>query len=113
MVKQAKRLSVILFGLLVAGSGACGPDGSEMTAHVTIDVRCGSNTDCPSGFQCESEAEHGPPTTMCESTDIEASCPPGFETQVGYSQIFCKLPVRRAAAMSKRAVRLHEQTAGL
>jgi Cys-rich repeat protein len=57
---------------------------------MTIDIRCGSNADCPSGFTCEADVEHGPPTTMCESFDVSVSCPEDYETQIGYGQTFCK-----------------------
>ena len=90
MVKQAVRRCLFLSGLAFAT--ACGPDGSDHTASVTIDVRCGSSADCPTGFVCTSEVEHGPPTTLCESSDPALTCPAGYETKVMYGQTFCKPP---------------------
>jgi hypothetical protein len=98
MVKQAIRHIVLLGGFLAA----CSPDGSGEVARVTIDMRCGTNLDCPSGFRCESEAEHGPPITLCESSDPDLTCPPGFDTKIGFGQTFCK-PRSRAGARASRA----------
>lgn len=88
MIRQAIRLGVLLSALVAAA--ACGAERDDNTARVTIDVRCDSNADCPNGFECESEAEHGPPTTMCESADAAVTCPPGYETKIGFGQTFCR-----------------------
>src|SRR5689334_9489627 len=85
MVQQAIRLCVFLGGLFVAACGVADGD----TIRVTIDMRCGSSADCPARFSCEADTEHGPPTTMCESIDPQASCPAGFDTKVGHGQTFC------------------------
>src|SRR3954464_15144789 len=90
---QPSRLRIVCTGLCavlaLAVVGACSSDRDD-TARVTIDMRCGTNADCPAGFVCEADVEHGPPTTMCESFDAQLSCPSGYETQVGYGQTFCK-----------------------
>jgi hypothetical protein len=99
MFKRTIRNTLLVGGLAFAA--ACSPGGSEV-ARVTIDMRCGSNRDCPSGFRCESEAEHGPPITLCESSDPDLTCPPGFDTKVGFGQTFCK-PRSRAGARSSHA----------
>ena len=41
----------------------------DTSARVTIDMRCGSSADCPTGFaSARRMTEHGLPTTMaCES----------------------------------------------
>ena len=92
--RQPSRLRIVCTGLCavlaLAVIGACSSDRDDNTARVTIDMRCGSNADCPTGFVCEADVEHGPPTTMCESFDAQLSCPSGYETQVGYGQTFCK-----------------------
>ena len=97
-VRHGLRLAVVA-GMVLAT--ACGAERDD-TARVTIDVRCGSNADCPAGFACAAEAEHGPPTTMCESADAEVSCPPGYETKVGFGQTFCR-PLGNAGARSSHA----------
>lgn len=86
MVTHAVRMSVLLSGLLLAT--ACG-EGAD-AVRVTIDMRCGANASCPAGFACTAETEHGPPTTLCESSDPTATCPPGYDTTVGYGQTFCR-----------------------
>jgi Cys-rich repeat protein len=86
MGKRLVQLSVLCAAVLAA---ACSPAHDDDTARVTIDVRCATSADCPSGFVCEAETEHGPPTTMCESNDPAATCPREYETRVGYGQIFC------------------------
>ncbi|TMQ09091.1 MAG: hypothetical protein E6J91_31415 [Deltaproteobacteria bacterium] len=84
MITHAIRLS-LLSGLLIAACGE-GPD----VVRVTIDMRCDAKASCPAGFACMTETEHGPPTTLCESSDPAATCPPGYEAKVGYGQTFCK-----------------------
>jgi hypothetical protein len=85
MVRQVLQLSVLWTAVLAAGCSS----RDENSARVMIDVRCDSNADCPRGFLCEPETEHGPPTTMCESDDPGATCPRDYETHVGYGQVFC------------------------
>lgn len=112
MVNRLVQLSVLCAAALAA---ACSPARDDNSARVTIDVRCATNADCPSGFVCEAETEHGPPTTMCESEDPAASCPSEYETRVGYGQVFCvpRVGVRahNAAAISRAARSQHESSA--
>jgi hypothetical protein len=89
MVDRAVCLSVLLSALVAAASGGCA-ERDDNTARVTIDMRCASDADCPTGFACEADAEHGPPITMCESADTDVGCPAGYETRIGYAQTFCK-----------------------
>ena len=94
MVKQAVRNMLLSALALAAG---CGPDRNDSIATVTIETTCGSTADCPGGFECTEDVEHGPPTALCESRDAEATCPAGYETKVLYGQIFCRLPAPVAA----------------
>lgn len=117
MVRSFVQLSVLCAAVLAAG---CSALRDENPARITIDVRCASNADCPNGFSCEAETEHGPPTTMCESDDPAASCPHEFDTHVGYGQIFCvpRLGVQAhnstPSGRSTRSTRaLHESSAQL
>jgi hypothetical protein len=110
MVRQVLQLGVLWTAVLAAGCSA----RDENTARTTIDVRCDSNADCPRGFSCQPETEHGPPTTMCESDDPAVTCPREYETHVGYGQIFCipRLGVQaHNMAPVQRSTRAHEPSA--
>src|ERR1043166_9224154 len=87
MVMRAVRLSIVLTGLGFAAGCA---DGDHDVARVTIDMPCGSDRDCPTGFRCEADADHGPPITLCESSDPAITCPPGYVTSGRIGQVFCK-----------------------
>ena len=113
MRERLVQLVVLCAATLAA---ACSMTRDDSIARVTIDMRCASTADCPRGFTCEAEAEHGPPTTMCESDDPAASCPHDYETRVGYGQVFCipRLGVRahNGGALT-RAARLPHETASV
>ena len=115
MVKQA----VLLLSAL-AFATACDSGRSGTIAAVTIEVPCGSSAECPTGFECTADIEHGPPTALCESTDPTASCPAGYEIKALYGQIFCRPPApiaAQGAAQGARAGRAgdaaHRRHAGL
>jgi hypothetical protein len=95
MVKHAVRS--ILLSVLAFAAG-CSPGRSDSISAVTIEVTCGSTADCPGGFECTEDIEHGPPTALCESQDPAATCPAGYETKVLYGQMFCKPPASIAGA---------------
>src|SRR4029079_17710755 len=112
MVRQVLQLGVLCAAVPAA---ACGSRDEDI-ARTTIDVRCDSNADCPRGFSCEAETEHGPPTTMCASDDPAATCPHEFETRIGYSEVFCipRLGVQaHHLAPVQRSARAHESSAQL
>jgi hypothetical protein len=110
MVKQAVRYMWLSAMALAAG---CGPERNDSIATVTIEATCGSTADCPSGFECTADVEHGPPTALCESRDAEASCPAGYDTKVLYGQIFCKPPAPIATGAQAGRPDTRRQTAGL
>lgn len=111
----ARRITgalALMLGALAASIAAtgCTLDRSEASvSNVTIDMRCASTADCPSGFACNADVEHGPPTTMCESSDPAATCPAGFDIKVIYGQTVCK---PRAPATAPGARASHAPTAG-
>lgn len=113
-VKQAIYRGAVLAGLMLVPG--CELERSDANARVTIDMRCGSTADCPSKFECTSDSEHGPPTTLCESSDPSAECPAGFDTKVVFGQTFCKPPTP-LTGHSPRAGRVsaagHRHTGGL
>ncbi|HEX8113596.1 MAG TPA: hypothetical protein VF516_37955 [Kofleriaceae bacterium] len=110
MVKHAVRY--MWFSALAFAAG-CSPAHSDSISAVTIEVTCGSTADCPSGFECNADIEHGPPTALCESQDPSATCPSGYETKVMYGQIFCKPPAPVAAGARAGRTSAHRHTAGL
>lgn len=81
-----------LYALGLLSLAACALGRSEPVPSVTIETQCGSSVDCPTGFQCLQDTEHGPPVRLCESFDATASCPEGYETKVMYGQTFCRPP---------------------
>jgi hypothetical protein len=87
MSTHVVRLSLVALVALVGV--ACDAERDDNTARVTIDMRCASNGDCPTGFECEIDAEHGAPISTCQSTDATMECPRGYETHIGYGQTFC------------------------
>lgn len=111
MVKQAIRY--MLLSALALGAG-CGPEHNDSIATVTIEATCGTTADCPTGFECTADIEHGPPTALCESREPDAACPAGYETKVLYGQMFCKLPGTVAAhGVRDDLADTRHQTAGL
>ena len=110
MKQSFVQLTVLAAAMLATACGGSVRD--DNTARVTIDVRCASNADCPRGFTCEAENEHGPPTTMCESDDATATCPREYETHVGHSQVFCIPRVGIRAHAVSRAARMSRESAG-
>ena len=110
MVKQAVRYMLLSALALAAG---CGPDRNDSIATVTIEATCNSTAECPSGFECTADVEHGPPTALCESRDPEATCPAGYDTKVLYGQMFCKPPAPVASGARASRVDTHPRHAGL
>ncbi|MBX3210086.1 MAG: hypothetical protein KF764_33960 [Labilithrix sp.] len=88
------------FSLVVACSGSDASVGGSRADRVVLDVRCSTDSDCPSGFECEIEDEHGTSTSYCKSHRSESSsgssgsgtatCPPGFEQELEHGGTFCK-----------------------
>jgi hypothetical protein len=110
MINSFVQLTVLAAAILAAACGGSARDDDP--AHVTIDKRCASNADCPRGFTCAAEDEHGPPTTMCESDDPAATCPREYETYVGHGQVFCiPRPGARARGAVTRAARMSHEAA--
>jgi hypothetical protein len=110
MLKQAARYMLLSALALAVG---CGSERNDSIATVTIEAACGSTADCPGGFECTADVEHGPPTALCESREPDAICPPGYETKVLYGQMFCKLPGPVADGARARRADAERRTAGL
>lgn len=89
---------ILVLGFLSAALAACGNlTGTGATAQadsVVLDVRCAADTDCPSGFECEDETEHGVTQSFCVSDPEQGTstgaCPAGYEQETEHADTFCK-----------------------
>lgn len=92
------KLSLSIVALLSAlAITACTEPGTGTAAgRVIIDQPCAADTDCPSGFECEIEDEHGVTTSFCvshdgpEDEDGDGVCPAGYELELEHGQAYCK-----------------------
>jgi Cys-rich repeat protein len=87
----------LILGTLSAIVSACtvGDDGLGSSSQaVVLDQRCAADADCPSGFECETEIEHGPEASYCVSDDSQGTsngqCPAGYELESEHGETFCK-----------------------
>ena len=87
----------VFMGLAAWTITACGaaPEDAGIAADaVVLDVRCSADAECPSGFECETEVEHGVDTSYCVAHDEDAAsagtCPDGFELEEEHAGTFCK-----------------------
>lgn len=85
-------MSKLLFALVAALSiSACTADDQlGSTRRAILDTPCAADTDCPTGFECESEVEHGTTTSFCQAHDEDGACPDGYELEVEDGQEYCK-----------------------
>lgn len=90
MIARSSRRCLLIACALSAT--ACGLGRSEPVSTVTIEMVCNTTAECPNGFECLLDSEHGPPMRLCESSDPAAVCPAGYETKVLYGQTFCRPP---------------------
>ena len=95
--------TVLLLGSSIVGcsgsssGGAAFDEAAAGSSHLRLDIACGSNADCPTAFECETETEHGVTTSFCSSIDVVsttgsggAMCPAGFEIEQEHGTSFCK-----------------------
>lgn len=86
--KHTLCLSVSSFLLAVGG---CAGLDTASSRRAIIDTPCAADTDCPSGYECEIEDEHGTTVSYCqEHGENDGSCPPGYELEVEHGQTYCK-----------------------
>ena len=87
MIKQAARIALLLSLLPLA---ACTDAATSTSSRPIIDQTCAVDADCPTGFECEVEVEHGTTTSFCIAHEETDSCPAGYELEVEDGQSFCK-----------------------
>lgn len=102
-----------LFAAGLVSTAACGLGGPDAVSKVTIERACGTSADCPGGFACNLDSEHGAPVALCESSDAAASCPAGYQTKVLFGQTICKAPAPSSAQRRAGRVTGHRHTTGL
>jgi hypothetical protein len=83
-------MSKTLFVLLASALAACAADSTSSTARAIIETPCAADADCPTGFECEVEVEHGTTTSFCQAHDEDGTCPAGYELEVEHGQEFCQ-----------------------
>ena len=84
--------------LLAISTAACttSPDTTATSRRAIINTPCAADTDCPTGFACEIEVEHGTTTSFCQAvepsddTSVNGNCPAGYELEVENGQNFCE-----------------------
>ncbi len=89
---------IFFLGFLAATLSACNGQGGLGSASqadtVVLDVRCAADSECPAGFQCETEVEHGTESSYCVSDDDQGTsngqCPAGYELETEHAETFCK-----------------------
>lgn len=89
MSKLSLRIASLL--LFTAAVPACVDDTTGSSTRAIIETDCASDADCPTGFECEVEEEHGTTTSFCQADeDSDGTCPPGYELEVEHGQAFCQ-----------------------
>jgi hypothetical protein len=83
----------LIASLFLFAACAASPTDSTSAQRSIIDMPCAADTDCPTGFECEVEVEHGTTSSFCQasepSDDATGGCPAGFELEVEHGQNFC------------------------
>jgi hypothetical protein len=90
MFKTLTRLSTLLSALALP---ACAGDALEAGngAGAIIDIACAEGPECPAGFECEVEEEHGVVSSFCQADeDSDPGCPAGYELEIEHGQAFCQ-----------------------
>ena len=88
-----KHLNCLMTLISALALSACATDtlDSDRGAGTIIDVPCAEGPECPAGFECEVEEEHGVVTSYCKShEDTDPGCPSGYELEIEHGQAFCK-----------------------
>jgi hypothetical protein len=87
MIKHVVTITLLLNSIVLA---ACTDDATSTARRAIIEQSCAADAECPTGFECEVEVEHGTTTSFCIADDESGSCPAGYELEVEHGQSFCK-----------------------
>lgn len=68
---------------------ACATDPTGASQRAILDQACATSADCPTGFACEHETEHGAAASFCQAEDADTACPAGYEREVEHGQATC------------------------
>lgn len=87
MNSQALSKVLLMIGLVPAWAACSGssvdPSTTDSTRNpVVLDVRCATDAECPTGFECE--IEHG--TSVCKSHGGSSSTGGGHDDDAGHHQ---------------------------
>jgi hypothetical protein len=88
-MKSLASLVLMISASILPAACATDPTTSS-AARAIIDQPCAADTDCPTGFECEIEVEHGVTTSFCQADDDDGTCPAGYELEVEHGQEYCK-----------------------
>lgn len=80
----------LLLALSLSLITACAADNLGSARRAILDTPCAADSECPSGFECEIEVEHGVTTSFCQAHDEDGTCPDGYELEVEHGQSYCK-----------------------
>jgi len=80
----------LLLALSLSLITACAADNLGSARRAILETPCAADTECPTGFECEIEVEHGVTTSFCQAHDEDGTCPDGYELEVEHGQSYCK-----------------------
>ena len=84
------RLSLSLSALVLSAAAGCSVDATQTVSRAIVETACATRAECPAGFECEREVEHGTVTSFCQADDDSVDCPAGLELEIEHGQAFCR-----------------------
>lgn len=83
-------MSKLFAATLLFAAVACTTTDLSSTDRAILPSDCAVDADCPNGFECEVEEEHGVTTSFCQAHDSSTECPAGYELEIEHGQSYCK-----------------------
>ena len=90
VTKELAMLKIITAALAFFVACGISDDTSSTDRAIIPSSTCAADADCPSGFACEIEVEHGVTTSFCQAHSSSSQCPAGYEREVEHGQAYCK-----------------------